>query len=370
MARSFSAWFIRPSLFAAILVLSASITGCGSHPRTEPEVVAGTSTPPSESSAAAASPSPPSSAEHLIPITSASVAPESREDPGVAVKEISDTSQTSTAKSTPQEVAVPVVTSAVEATTSASSTPVPDRAVATPLQPVSVTSSTPSTPTPTTPITQPPAPQTAEKASPLEVDSVPSPLERLAGLMCGEFSSADQAAFDPDYRDISLKISRIWPTSSDGIWLYVEQAVAAMADRPYRQRIYHLTSVPHAKVPTFRSDVYTLPGDPRRFVGAWQNPTKLADITPASLTIREGCAVILTQTSPVSFAGSTVDRNCQSEFQKASYATSEVTITPQSMISWDRGFDNDGKQVWGATNGGYKFLRITPPSKPLTVPEK
>jgi len=200
--------------------------------------------------------------------------------------------------------------------------------------------------------------------------SVPGGLEHLANLMCGEFSSADQATLDPDYRDISLKIARIWPTSNDGIWLYVEQAVAAMADRPYRQRVYHLTTVPNTKIPTFRSDVFTLPGDPRRFVGAWKDVSKLADVTPAGLTIREGCEVILTQSSPDSYTGSTIDRNCQSEFQKASYATSEVVINSQGMVSWDRGFDNDGKQVWGATNGGYKFVRLSVPSGPAPSPEK
>jgi hypothetical protein len=28
------------------------------------------------------------------------------------------------------------------------------------------------------------------------------------------------------------------------------------------------------------------------------------------------------------------------------------------MISWDRGFDADGNQVWGAEGGGYVFHRM------------
>jgi hypothetical protein len=28
------------------------------------------------------------------------------------------------------------------------------------------------------------------------------------------------------------------------------------------------------------------------------------------------------------------------------------------MITWDRGFDAEGKQVWGATAGGYIFRRV------------
>ena len=48
---------------------------------------------------------------------------------------------------------------------------------------------------------------------------------------------------------------------------------------------------------------------------------------------------------------------CASDLRGAAYATSEVTITPQFVLSWDRGFDNTGKQVWGATEGPYVFLR-------------
>jgi hypothetical protein len=27
------------------------------------------------------------------------------------------------------------------------------------------------------------------------------------------------------------------------------------------------------------------------------------------------------------------------------------------MVSWDRGFDKEGKQVWGAQKGGYRFVK-------------
>jgi CpeT protein len=60
------------------------------------------------------------------------------------------------------------------------------------------------------------------------------------------------------------------------------------------------------------------------------------------------------------FDGSTVDSECISNLRGAVYATSEVRITPQELISWDRGFDERGNQVWGATEGGYVFKRIEP----------
>jgi hypothetical protein len=27
------------------------------------------------------------------------------------------------------------------------------------------------------------------------------------------------------------------------------------------------------------------------------------------------------------------------------------------MLSWDRGYNADGKQVWGAEKGGYRFVK-------------
>ena len=68
-----------------------------------------------------------------------------------------------------------------------------------------------------------------------------SPTGMLAEWMSGSFSSAAQAADDPEnYFDIRLEMVPIWSERSDGPWLYVEQAAASALDRPYRQRVYHL----------------------------------------------------------------------------------------------------------------------------------
>jgi hypothetical protein len=35
-----------------------------------------------------------------------------------------------------------------------------------------------------------------------------------------------------------------------------------------------------------------------------------------------------------------------------------VTVTPSRIVSWDRGFNDDGSQAWGAVDGGYVFDRL------------
>ena len=178
-------------------------------------------------------------------------------------------------------------------------------------------------------------------------------LDRLAKGMIGSFSSAAQAGEDSTYFDIRLEVVPIWQDRSDGPWLYVEQAAATSLEQPYRQRVYHLREREDGAL---ESVVYSLPEEPLRFAGAWKGDNPLAEIGPEDLTVREGCAVVLRETEG-GFSGSTVEKECQSVLRGASYATSEVTVLPDRLESWDRGFDASGEQVWGATEGAYIFLR-------------
>ena len=52
------------------------------------------------------------------------------------------------------------------------------------------------------------------------------------------------------------------------------------------------------------------------------------------------------------FAGGTEGKGCASELRGAAYATSEVEILPDRMITLDRGWDAAGKQVWGSRRAG------------------
>ncbi len=181
-------------------------------------------------------------------------------------------------------------------------------------------------------------------------------IELLAAWMTGSFSSAAQAAADPEnYRDIRLEMARIWRDRTDGPWLYVEQAAAESLDRPYRQRVYQLVARPDG---AFESRVYTLPGDPRRFAGAGRDPAVLAGLSPEQLELRAGCTMILRRRADGAFAGGTEGRGCESTLRGAAYATSEAVITAGRLVTWDRGFDAAGVQVWGATAGGYVFERV------------
>ncbi|MCU0756932.1 MAG: chromophore lyase CpcT/CpeT [Xanthomonadales bacterium] len=184
--------------------------------------------------------------------------------------------------------------------------------------------------------------------------AMPDPAGEVADLLAGSYSSQSQSETDKAFFDVRLGMRRIWPERAGEHWLYVEQAMATTLDRPYRQRVYRIEATDGGAI----SHVYTLPGDPLRYAGAHRDPVRLAGLTPAELEERRGCAIHLVRHQDGSYAGATRERECPSDLRGASYATSEVVLSAERLDSWDRGYDRDGKQVWGAVTGAYRFDRL------------
>jgi len=182
----------------------------------------------------------------------------------------------------------------------------------------------------------------------------PTTLERLTACLTGTFSTAEQARGDQNFRDVTLHAARIWPDRADGPWLYVEQSLPDAPDHPYRQRVYQLATRADGSL---ESRVFEL-NDPIGLTVAWQDPSRFAPLDPASLVARAGCSVILHPQPDGSFKGGTEGQGCASTLRGASYATSEATISARQVITWDRGFNAAGTQVWGSLHGGYIFKRV------------
>jgi CpeT protein len=179
-------------------------------------------------------------------------------------------------------------------------------------------------------------------------------LKKLYTYMSGSFSSEEQSKIDTDYFDIRLQMKPIWRNRNNGYWLYVEQAVASSIAKPYRQRVYHVSILNDS---TIQSEVYTLK-KPDAAIGQWGKKNACDYLVPDSLELREGCTIYLKKDEAGNFTGSTNASDCSSNLRGATYATSKVTVTAQVLKSWDQGFDNTGKQVWGAVKGGYIFKKL------------
>lgn len=177
------------------------------------------------------------------------------------------------------------------------------------------------------------------------------PVAAAVAMMSGTFDSVAQSRADPDYLAITLTMTPLWPERSSARWLYVEQAMADEPGKPYRQRVYRLTLDAAGEVV---SEVFVLK-TPARFERGWETGA-LATLTPDDLAPRAGCAVHLAW-EPGGFRGGTRGKGCESHLRGARWATAQVALFDGGMHSWDRGFDAEGQQVWGAEGGPYRFLR-------------
>ncbi len=175
----------------------------------------------------------------------------------------------------------------------------------------------------------------------------------LLGLMAGSYNSEKQSKVDTTYYNISLHMYPIWE-EDDGSWLYVEQALNDKQEAPYRQRVY---KVEHVSENKFKTTIFKLKEE-KNFIGKWKDVGYFDQFNTSILEERSGCEVYLTKNKDGAYEGSTLDDNCKSTLRGASYATSKVTIKKDMVYSWDQGFDQDKKQVWGAEKAGYAFDKL------------
>jgi CpeT protein len=191
--------------------------------------------------------------------------------------------------------------------------------------------------------------------APARAAEPPSAVEEVAELLAGTFDSKAQAEADPKaFRAVRLVSVRV-PKSRLGDGspvLYLEQALLATPDKPYRQRFYRLEATADGGV---ISRVFE-PKDPIVVSGKWRDPADLALFGSGDVLERVGCAVRLKR-STEGWSGGTEGTNCPSALSGARYAESDVRLSPGRMETWDRGFDVNDLQVWGSEKGPYVFER-------------
>lgn len=183
----------------------------------------------------------------------------------------------------------------------------------------------------------------------------PGPTEEVASLLAGTFDSKEQAEADPNgfraVRLVAVPVPKSRLAKGEPV-LYVEQALVATPDRPYRQRFYRVEETADGNVV---SRVFE-PKEPLAVSGKWRDPADLALYGPGDVVERIGCAVRLKRTAD-GWEGATEGKDCPSALSGARYATSRVKLVPGRMESWDRGWDLEDRQVWGAKDGPYLFER-------------
>ncbi|SDJ97165.1 CpeT/CpcT family [Ferrimonas sediminum] len=184
----------------------------------------------------------------------------------------------------------------------------------------------------------------------------PGDLPTLSLWLQGNFSSEQQSQQLENYFHLQLHTVPVWTASSSGPWLYMEQASFKRPERPYRQRLLHLQQTAPGQ---FTYTPYTL-NQPQQYMQAWRYPARLAPLTPDQITVRNGCEVYLHwQAEQQRYHGQTRVGTCASKMYGASYTTIEISVYQDRIVKWARGYDADHNFIWGGSQGGYRFDRLS-----------
>lgn len=180
-------------------------------------------------------------------------------------------------------------------------------------------------------------------------------LDDFIKLLTGKFSSKKQSELESGYSAVSLVNKSIWKDRS-GYWLYQELYDEKNSTSTYNQRILNIRRIDST---TLSTTSYVIPNQ-KKYTNAWKDVSIFNHLNIDSLKIREGCDVYFEKKTSTIYQGKTKNGTCSSSFsKKISYTTGNIVISTKKITSWDRGYDNNGKQVWGKIQGPYKFIRVS-----------
>jgi uncharacterized protein (DUF1330 family) len=177
-------------------------------------------------------------------------------------------------------------------------------------------------------------------------------LDDYLSLVTGSFDSSAQAATDARYDNALWHTVEIWDGAEGARWTYSENWLEGM-QQPYRQRInrYRLEGDGSIVV-----DSYPVP-DAGAYVGAWESPGRFAALAPEDLSADINCPARIARTGRRRFEGGTTGQRCRNNYRGAAYLVSHSVADENGLSNWDRGFADNGEQVWGPVAGPYRFRR-------------
>jgi hypothetical protein len=226
------------------------------------------------------------------------------------------------------------------------------------------------------------APASAEPTetpiSPVETDTngsdIAEDIKNIASYLVGIMDTSGQAATNQKIANVQMTTCTIDVTGDidDGnpvkdsqkneqnysIFLYQEQALVESLDKPYRQRFLQLTAGDRGQS-AVESKAYK-PIEMEKWVGFCSKPEEERKVIASELGTYL-CSVFLKQSAVNYFkplyVGETQTGGCPTNVRGATSISNTIYLFPDGMNTWDRGFDANGNQVWGAANEAYKFRK-------------
>jgi len=186
-------------------------------------------------------------------------------------------------------------------------------------------------------------------------NAIPKSVTKVADLLVGIMDTTQQAAAINKAPSVQMTTCKINALNSDrnSIYLYQEQALTRNIKKPYRQRFLQIKSTKKDNI--VESISYKLK-NPQNWQGLCDRHNRTIAISELGTLV---CNVYLKPLINVHI-GKTKPGGCPTQFRGATTITNTIILYERGMDTWDRGFDRDGKQVWGAIARPYEFRRVDP----------
>jgi hypothetical protein len=140
---------------------------------------------------------------------------------------------------------------------------------------------------------------------------------------------------------------------SPSIFLYQEQAMTDKLYKPYRQRFLQIS--PSADSQKVESATF-IPPKPEAWANLCNKPQSERQVTVKDIG-EYRCSVFL-ELAGSRYIGKTQPDGCPVNYRGAVKVTNSITLDAESMDTLDRGYDQEGNQIWGAENQPYQYRRI------------
>uniref|UniRef100_A0A0E0MFV3 Chromophore lyase CRL, chloroplastic n=1 Tax=Oryza punctata TaxID=4537 RepID=A0A0E0MFV3_ORYPU len=183
----------------------------------------------------------------------------------------------------------------------------------------------------------------------------------VVDALYGEKFSREQARKDPDnYFNLRMLTCPATEMVDGSRVLYFEQAFWRSPEKPFRQRFYMVKPCPKDMKCDVELSSYAI-RDVEEYKNFCDRPKDqrpqpeevIADIAEHLTTIHlSRCD----RGKRCLYKGSTPPEGFPNSWSGATYCTSDLSIHKNGEVHiWDKGFDDDGNQVWGTKAGPYEF---------------
>ncbi len=179
----------------------------------------------------------------------------------------------------------------------------------------------------------------------------------LAQWLAGDHSNWAQAIANPPFfAHIRVGIRALPnPVTTDGVWLFLEQAYDYELNHPYRTAILQLI---------YQNDRIEMINyrlkNPETFFGASRDRDRLHPITAEAMDRLDGCTQWVDRADAHTFKGTVEAGNncCIHRKGVDTYLSIEFEVTETTYSSLDRGYNVDTHElVWGSIAGAFEFTK-------------